>query len=279
MKPESFAALARWIKERVGLVLQPEKLALVENRLAPVARAHGLADLNALVAALGAGNGGEIGAATIDALTTCDTSFFRDLHPFQQLCSDVLPKLMGARQAQKRVRIWSAGCASGQEAYSLAIMFSEAGERLKDWKIDIVATDINRGALARARTGLYGRFEVQHGLPVRSLLHHFTQEGDRWRISDDIRRRVDFRGFNLLDDPSPLGRFDVVFCRNVLTGFDLFARGAALGRIAQVLNPDGALYLGLAETVLGVTDRFVPLGGARAVYGLAAPSPAIARAS
>ena len=278
MKPEAFAALARWLKERTGFVLQPDKLYLVEARLAPVVRAHGLGDLDKLAAAVEKDRG-NLAASVVDALMIGDTSFFRDLRPFEQLCTEILPRLCATRGEHKRLRIWSAGCSTGQEPYSLAMMIDEIGEKLADWKIDIIGTDINRAALERARTGVYGRFEVQRGLPVRALLQHFTQEASGWRISERIRRRVEFRAWNLLDDPTPLGPFDVIFCRNVLLFFDLFMRGAVLGRLAKSLAPDGALYLGVAETVLGVTDRFVPISGQRAAYGLAAAPEPVARAS
>src|SRR5262245_56155905 len=279
MKPEAFAALARWLKERTGFVLQPDKLYLVEARLAPVVRQHGMGDLDKLAAAI-QNDKGALAAAVVDALTIGDTSFFRDLRPFEQLCTELLPRICAARGEQKRLRFWSAGCSTGQEAYSLAMMIDEIGDKLKDWKIEIVGTDINRTALEKARGGVYGRFEVQRGLPVRALLQHFTQEGSGWRISEKIRRRVEFRAWNLLDDPAPLGQFDVIFCRNVLLFFDLFMRGAVLGRLAKSLAPDGALYLGVAETVLGVTDRFAPIAGQRAAYGLAAAAAEpVARAS
>ena len=276
MKAESFAAVARWFRERSGVALGADKLYLVENRLAPVARRHGLADLDALADAVRRGDAALAGPVT-DALLAGDTAFFRDLRPFEQFRDEILPKLLAARASTRRLRVWSAGCATGQEAYSLAILLDELGERLAGWTVDLVATDLSEAALERARVGIYSAFEVQRGMPIRTLLRHFAPHGERWQIADALRRRVVFNSFNLLDDPSPLGTFDAVFCRNVLLSFDVPTRGVVLDRIARALAPDGALFLGLAETVLGASDRFAPLPGQRGAYGHA-PVP-VARAS
>jgi chemotaxis protein methyltransferase CheR len=174
------------------------------------------------------------------------------------------------------LRIWSAAASSGQEAYSLAMIVAEAAPSLSGRQVEILGTDISREQLARAREGLYSQFEVQRGLPVQSLVRHFRKEGTSWRISDALREMVSFREWNLLEDIRPLGKFDVVYCRNVLIYFDGPTKTRVLDAIAAQLAPDGLLYLGGAETVIGLTDRFVVSPGDWGVYELAKHSSASA---
>ena len=188
------------------------------------------------------------------------------MKPFDQLRDVLLPKLMAERAATRRIRIWSAACSSGQEPYSIAMLLKELGPKVAGWKFEIMATDLSAEIVNKAKAGLYSQFEVQRGLPITHLVKYFVQEADRWRISDDLRRMVTFREFNLMDHPRSLGKFDVVFCRNVLIYFDPPTKAAVLANIADQLEPDGALYLGGAETVLGVTDRFEPAPQHRGVY-------------
>jgi chemotaxis protein methyltransferase CheR len=204
-----------------------------------------------------------------EAMTTNESFFFRDTKPFEQFRTLVLPSLMANRGAGRSIRIWSAACSSGQEPYSLAMILSEEGAKLNGWRIEIVATDLSSEILTRAQEGLYTQFEVQRGLPIALLVKYFTQEGDKWRISEKLRRMVTYRPFNLLADPAVLGRFDVVFCRNVLIYFDAATKSRVLDRLAAQLAADGYLFLGGAETVLGVSERFQLLPGQRGVYGLA----------
>ncbi len=283
MKPEDFAYFCKLILDRSGLVLGPDKSYLIESRLTPVARRHNLGGLDALAMALRQNKDAKLLRDFTDALMTNESFFFRDTKPFDQFREVVLPRLLTTRATSKRVRIWSAACSTGQEAYSLAMILKEQGAKLAGWTFEIVGTDISHEVLAKAQAGVYTQFEVQRGLPIQFLVKYFKQDGDKWQLAQEIRNMVQFREFNLLGELTGLGTFDVVFCRNVLIYFDQKTKGAILERIAKGLAPDGFLYLGGAETVLGVTEKFEPLSGHRGIYALtnsqsAAQPPAFARA-
>lgn len=268
MKAADFEFLARLLKEQSGLVVTPEKGYLLENRLQPVARKWGVETLDALVAAMRARADQKMVKDVVDAMTTNESLFFRDMKPFDNLRDILLPELMKTRAGSKRIRIWSAACSSGQEPYSIAMLLTELGAKVAGWRFEIVATDLSSEIVNRAKAGTYSQFEVQRGLPITMLVKYFAQDGDKWRISDKIRTMVQYREFNLLDHPRALGQFDVVFCRNVLIYFDQPTKAKVLAGIADQIAPDGGLYLGGAETVLGVTDRFEPIPGQRGVYRL-----------
>lgn len=268
MRTEDFTFLSRAIYERSGLVLTPDKAYLFESRLMPLARRHGMKTLDELIAMIrGRSDAGLLRAVT-EAMTTNETLFFRDGKPFEQFRRLILPDLLKKR-AGRPIRIWSAACSSGQEPYSLAMVLREEHSQLGLASIEIVATDISLEMIERARAGTYTQFEVQRGLPIAMLMKHFRQVGDRWQLSSDVMSMVQFREFNLLGDPRSLGQFDVVLCRNVLIYFDPPTKRQVLERIASVMAPDGVLYLGGAETVLGVTDRFEPDPSERGLHRLA----------
>ncbi len=275
MKPEDFSFFCKLILDRTGLVLGNDKTYLIESRLTPVARKYNVAGLEGLATALRQGRDQNLLRDFTDALMTNESFFFRDGKPFEQFRQVVLPRLLASRAQQKFCRIWSAACSTGQEAYSLAMILKEEAAKLAGWRFEIVGTDISQEALTRARDGIYTQFEVQRGLPIQLLVKYFKQEGDKWQISPEIRAMVQYRDFNLLGELGSLGRFDVVFCRNVLIYFDQAAKTAILERISRILPADGLLYLGGAETVLGVTDRFEPLAGHRGIYAVTS-APAVA---
>ncbi|MGD0142913.1 MAG: protein-glutamate O-methyltransferase CheR [Rhizomicrobium sp.] len=262
MTPAAFADLADMLRRRSGLVLTPDKLPLAKSRLAPVAHLFGFKGVAALLAEFPHPRE-EIAQAVTEAMTTNETSFFRDREPFAHFRDVVLPALIGARASTRRVRIWCAAVATGQEAYSLAMLLDEANLASLDWKVDLIATDLSAGAVARAKDGVYSHFEVQRGLPIQSLLKHFTQEGSQWRVSDRLRRMVSFRPFNLLDNFGWLGEVDVVFCRNVLLYFDGQSKAAVFSKLADVLAPDGTLVLGATESS---AESFVPADAPRGVF-------------
>lgn len=266
MNASDFQMMATMLKEQSGLVITPEKAYLVENRLQPVARKWGFGNLDQLVGALRTRPDGKLRKDVVDAMTTNESLFFRDIKPFDLMRDVVLPPLLTARASSKRIRIWSAACSSGQEPYSLAMMFSEMQAKLAGWRIEILATDLCSEMVAKARAGSYSQFEVQRGLPITMLVKYFKQDGDRWQLADSIRNQVTFREFNLLEHPRALGQFDVVFCRNVLIYFDQPTKTKVLAGIADQLTPDGTLFLGGAETVLGITDRFEPVPAQRGIY-------------
>jgi chemotaxis protein methyltransferase CheR len=275
MNTADFEFLAAILKQRSGLVLAPEKAYLLESRLMPVARKFGFAGLPDLVASVRKERPEELLRDITEAMTTNESLFFRDMKPFDQFRNLVIPKLVEARHSTRKIRIWSAAASSGQEPYSIAIILTEMQNMLSGWDLEIVATDISVEMLNRARSGLYTQFEVQRGLPISTLVKYFKQVGEKWRLDAGVRSMVKFKEFNLLDDPLSLGKFDVVYCRNVLIYFDQQTKSEVLARISKTMSKDGVLYLGGAETVLGITDKFVPITGHRGMYGVAGGEPAL----
>ncbi len=268
LNPSAFAVLAELLKAKSGLVIGQDKIYLLETRLGPLLKKAGLADLNALADRLKRSPADPLVRDVVEAMTTNESFFFRDDKPFLHFKTQALPRLIAARSATAPLRIWSAASSSGQEAYSLAMILAESKALLGGRQVEIIGTDIARDQLARAQQGLYTQFEVQRGLPVQMLVRNFKKEDANWRISEAIRAMVRFREFNLLNDLKPLGPFDIVFCRNVLIYFDQPTKARVLDAIASQMAPDGALYLGGAETVLGITGRFAPMPGERGVYGV-----------
>ncbi|HXP76740.1 MAG TPA: protein-glutamate O-methyltransferase [Stellaceae bacterium] len=273
MTGDEFDFLCKMLRDRSGLVLTRDKAYLLESRLLPVARKCGLKSVDELVAAVRARPSGDLARDVIEAMTTNESFFFRDIKPFDQFKSFVLPALMKSRAARRQIRIWSAACSSGQEPYTLAMLLAEEQAKLAGWTIDILATDLSTEILDKAQAGLYSQFEVQRGLSIQYLVKYFKQQGDRWQIDPGIRNRVRYRIFNLLDEPASLGGFDVIFCRNVLIYFDQPTKTTVLERLSRVLAPDGFLYLGGAETVLGISDKFQASTDNRGIYR-PAPQPA-----
>jgi chemotaxis protein methyltransferase CheR len=279
MTPEDFGFLRRLLKERSGLVLAAEKQYLAESRLLPLARRNGMATLAELVGRLKGTPGGKLAAEVVDAMTTNETFFFRDKIPFEHFRDAILPALMASRARDKRIRIWCSAASTGQEPYSLAMMLREMGASLDGYKFHIVATDLCGEVIEKAKAGIYSQFEVQRGLPIQLLVKYFTQVNERWQISPELRAMVQFRTLNLLNDFSPLGAFDLVFCRNVLIYFDQPTKTGVLERLARQMPEDGYLVLGAAETVVGLTDLFKPHADRRGLYLPNAPVRASAPAS
>ena len=276
MTPQSFEVFATVLHASSGLAIGPDKAYLLETRLAPLLRREGMPGLDALAARLRSAAQTPLAREVVEAMTTNESFFFRDDKPFTHLRTQALPRLHAARPAGARLRLWSAAASTGQEAYSLAMVVAEGRLALGSRDVEILGTDIAREPLARAREGSYTQFEIQRGLPMQMLVKYFRKEGTQWRLAEAIRAMVGFREWNLLGDLRPLGQFDVVFCRNVLIYFDQATKTQVLAGIARQLAPDGLLYLGGAETVLGITDRFVPSKSDYGVYELA-PSRSMAR--
>jgi chemotaxis protein methyltransferase CheR len=266
--PLAFETLAALLKNKSGLVIGMDKLYLLETRLANLVKREKLTDLNGLAERLRRPGGDTLGREVVEAMTTNESFFFRDDKPFQHFRTQALARLVAARPPGAQLRVWSAASSSGQEAYSLAMIVAESTGVLAGRKVEIVGTDIARDQLARAKEGVYSQFEVQRGLPVQMLMRYFKKDDANWRIADSIRAMAQFREFNLLSDLRSLGKFDVVFCRNVLIYFDQATKARVLDSIAGVMPPDGLLYLGGAETVLGITSRFAPMPNERGVYGV-----------
>lgn len=275
MRPEEFDLIAKLLKDRSGLVITPDKAYLLESRLTPVARKRGLKGLDELLASIRTASEDLLREVT-EAMTTNESFFFRDIKPFEQFKDMVLPQMLASRGARKTLRIWSAACSSGQEAYSLAMILKEEGARLAGWKIEIIGTDISNEMLEKAKAGLYSQFEVQRGLPIQLLVKYFKKNTEMWQIDPAIRAMVQFREYNLLHDLKPLGQFDVVFCRNVLIYFDQPTKTRVLDNMSKVMPEDGLLFLGGAETVLGISDKYKPAQNQRGIYGRIPPTPALA---
>ncbi|MBO9507758.1 protein-glutamate O-methyltransferase CheR [Thalassospira sp. A3_1] len=270
MRPEDFDFVSRLIKSKSGLVLSQDKTYLLESRLMPIARKRGLKDLTELIAALRGGDRVLV-EEVVDAMTTNESFFFRDTKPFDQFRHVVLPHMIKERASKRHLRIWCAAASSGQEPYSLAMILDEFKTQLSGWRVEIIGTDISREILTKARAGLYSQFEVQRGLPIQLLVKYFQKKEDQWQISQEIRSKVQYKEFNLLDDFRPLGQFDIVYCRNVLIYFDQPTKTDVLARISALMPDDGFLFLGGAETVLGISDKFKPLARQRGIYQLNRP--------
>jgi chemotaxis protein methyltransferase CheR len=266
MTPYDYEYLRKLLKSRSGLILSAEKHYLVESRLLPVARKAGLFNLTGLVARLKGPDAEPLIVEVVEAMTTNESLFFRDKTPFDHFRETIMPALLAARAASKRIRIWCAAASTGQEPYTLAICLKEMGRDLAGWRIEIAATDLSHEVLEKAKSGIYSQFEVQRGLPVLMLIKYFSQVGEMWQIAPEIRGMVQFKPLNLLHDFAHLGTFDVVFCRNVLIYFDQETKVGVLDRVAGVMEPDGFLALGAAETVVGLTDKFKPLVDRRGLY-------------
>ena len=266
MNAEDFNLLKGILKERSGLALSEDKHYLLESRLMPVARKLGMAGLDDLIRAIRRDRKETLLRDVTEAMTTNESYFFRDNLPFDQFRDLTLPTMLEARSSGRRIRIWSAACSTGQEPYSLAMILKEMAVKLAGWRVEIVATDISNETLEKSRVGLYSQFEVQRGLPIQYLMKNFQQVDEMWQIDPSIRAMVQFKQFNLLDNFSILGNFDIIFCRNVLIYFENETKRQVLDKMAERMPSDGVLYLGGAETVIGVTQTFAPVQGQRGVY-------------
>jgi chemotaxis protein methyltransferase CheR len=278
MNSSDFEFISGLIKNGSGLVLTPDKGYLLESRLGPVAHKYNHADLDALIAALRLTPRGQMLTDVVEAMTTNESFFFRDGKPFDMFRTKFLPEILARNEVSRTLRIWCAAASTGQEPYSLAMLLQEEAKKLEGWTCQILATDISNEALERARSGIYTHFEVQRGLAIQRLIKFFEKQGELWQIKPEIRNMVQYRQFNLLQDPRSLGRFDVVFCRNVLIYFDQPTKTRVLNAISTVLDKDGILLLGGAETVFGISDVFRPVADHFGVYTLASDDSAIKRA-
>ncbi len=261
-----FDILSGVIYKRAGIVLSKEKEYLLESRLMPLVRSRGFGDLGELAGQVRNGADEALLREVTEAMTTNETLFFRDIKPFDQFRDVIVPYLLANRSPNHPIRIWSAAASTGQEAYSLAMVIKELGGELAKRRIEILGTDLSREALDKARVGIYSQFEIQRGLPIQMLMKYFKQTNEIWQIDSALRAMVNFRELNLLEDFSALGKFDIVYCRNVLIYFDKQTKADILNRISAVLRPDGFLSLGGAETIIGVTDAFRRVPDHRGLY-------------
>jgi len=274
---EDFDYLAIVLKDASGIALSEDKQYLVEARLLPVIRKRGIANLHDLAQIIRTQVGdhadshiqtGSLLADVVEAMTTNETSFFRDTKPFDQFRQLILPEVI-KQNPSGPLRFWSAASSSGQEAYTLAMCMQEEHAKWEGRELDIVGTDICHRVLQKARDGEYSQFEVQRGMPVTMLVKYFDQEKDNWFVKDPIREMVRFEYLNLMEEFNQLGRFDVVFCRNVLIYFDEQTKRDILKRMEESMKPGGFLFLGSSESVYDLSKKFKPVEGATAVFQLA----------
>jgi chemotaxis protein methyltransferase CheR len=256
MTSQDFQLICKLLLERSAIVLEPGKEYLVETRLAPIVRTMELGSITSLVARLQAPDSYGLVTQIVEALVTTETSFFRDVHPFEALKKTVIPELIRRRAGARALAIWCAASSTGQEPYSLAMLLREHFPELRDWNVSLLATDLSREVLARAREGKYNQIEVNRGLPAPLLVKYFQQHGTHWQLKEEIRKLVDFRELNLAQPWPFLPRMDLVLNRNVMIYFDVAMKKSILSRIARLLRPDGYLLLGGAETTLNLSDSY-----------------------
>jgi chemotaxis protein methyltransferase CheR len=254
---DDFSYVRELVRRESAIVLDESKAYLIEARLTPVARDAGVENIAGLVHELKRGApADELRALVIEAMTTNETSFFRDVHPFEALGAEVLPALADARATSRSLRIWSAASSTGQEAYTIAIVVRQRVPQLAGWKVRITGTDLSAAVLSQAREGRYAQLEVNRGLPATVLTKYFEREGVAWRVKPELRELVEFTQMNLITTWPPMGRFDVIFLRNVLIYFDVETKKAILDRVKTVLAPDGYLFLGASEMMTGLSDGY-----------------------
>ncbi len=253
LSPADFDLIRGLVRRQSAIVLEQDKHYLIETRLQMLAKTDGFPSVDHLMAEVRAG---KRHARVVEAMTTNETSFFRDLLPFEAFRKLVLPELMNNRAGQRRLQIWCAACSTGQEPYSLAMLLREHGPSLKDWKLQLLASDLSTNVLERAKQGIFNQLEVNRGLPAPLLLKYFRKDGAQWLLKDEIRQLVQFQQLNLIGPWPVLPEMDVVFLRNVLIYFDVDVKRQILARVRRLLRPDGFLFLGGAETTLNLDDAF-----------------------
>lgn len=258
ISPADFDYVASFVRERAAIVLERGKEYLVESRLKPLAQSTGHASIGELVRTLRSGSS-QLEYAVVEAMTTNETSWFRDHHPFEVLRTEVLPQLIARRATERTLRIWSAACSSGQEPYTIAMTLRDHFPELRSWKVEILATDLSAEMIAKAKEGRYAQIEANRGLPAALLVRHFERVGMAWQLKPEIRSMVEFRTLNLIGAWPPMPQWDVVFIRNVLIYFDPPTKRTVMERVARQLRPDGFVFLGAAEAASSMHEAYVRL--------------------
>ncbi len=265
----SMRYLADLLQQKTGQFLSESRMWRIEAALGPVLRVHGLASLDALTHALQTDMRGHLATEAVDALLNNETSFFRDAHIFHMLASDLIPAAMkhaAAKGRKKTLRIWCAGCSSGQEAWSIAMLFRNGCPQWADWTLELLATDVSHAAIQKAQSGIVTQMEAQRGLPVSDMVRWMEPDGDEWRISPELRNMIDFRVDNLCEPKAPKGEYDIILCRNVLLYFDAERKQELFSIFARHSAPGGWLLLGAGETTIGLTTQFAASQKFRGVY-------------
>ncbi|MGY6499433.1 MAG: CheR family methyltransferase [Acidimicrobiales bacterium] len=258
-----FGYVRELIHTSAAIVLEPGKEYLIESRIGPIARSEGLT-ITQLIARLRVQPYGPLHHQIVQAMTTNETSWFRDVHPYDALRTTVIPQLIERRRAEQSLTIWSAACSTGQEPYSIAMVLLDDFPELANWRITILASDLAEDAVGRGREGSYSQLEVNRGLPARQLVTHFSREGTHWRVNSRLRSMVRFGVVNLIGPWPDIPTADIVLLRNVMIYFDLDTKRQLLERVRATLRPDGYLFLGNAETTLNIDDRYIRIEPSRA---------------
>ncbi len=256
LNPEDLDYIRDMVRTRSAIVLEPEKAYLVQSRLDPVAKSDGLASIAELVEKLKKAPYGALHKKVVEAMTTNETSFFRDLTPFQVLREQIFPEIISRNGLTKRLNMWCGASSSGQEPYSVMFTIWEHFPELRNWQIQFFATDLSEEMLEKCRVAKYSQLEVNRGLPATSLTKFFTKKGMGWQVQEDIRSRIDFRPMNLVGPWLSFPTMDIVFLRNVMIYFDVETKKKILGNIRKFLDPQGYLFLGGSETTINLDDQY-----------------------
>ena len=254
--PADFEMVRKLVRERAGIVLEPRQEYLVDSRLKTLARRRGIERLDLLFEQLRLGGDAKLVAEAVEALTTNETSFFRDLEPFEALKGSVLPELLRARAERRTLRIWSAAASSGQEAYSLLMMLRDSFPQVSDWRLELLGTDLSSAMVRRAQAATYTSFEARRGMGDARTSRWLEPVGEDFRVREELRRLAEFREMNLVAPFPPMPTFDLVLLRNVLIYFDVETKRQILKKIRAVLPADGVLLIGATESLLGVDESW-----------------------
>lgn len=253
---KDFEYIRDFLVKRSAIVLDCEKVYLVESRLQPLARKEGLESVGELVSKMKSMPINGLHQRVVEAMTTHETSFFRDINPFNAMQKSVLPALIDARKATRELRIWCMACSTGQEPYSLAMLIREYFPQLENWKVTILATDLSAQVLQKAQAGQFSQHEINRGLPAPYILKYFQRQGMNWQIKDELKKMISFQQMNLIEPWLAVPKMDVIFLRNVLIYFDVPTKKEILSKVRRVLNQDSYLFLGGSENAIGLDDAF-----------------------
>ena len=258
MNNNDFEFIRKFIKDQAAIILEPGKEYLVESRLTPIAKESGFPSLDGLINEIRLRPTDDLKLKIIDSMTINETLFFRDIHPFEVLKNTILPELI-SKKSDRKLNIWCAAASSGQEPYTIAMILKEHSEKLKNWNINFIASDISMKMLAKAKDGVYNQLEVNRGLPTSYLIKYFEKKGADWQIKKEIRDTVNFQKINLMN-PWSISGMDLVFMRNVLIYFNVETKKEIFKRIENTLHADGYFFLGGSETTIGINNEFERIG-------------------
>ena len=256
MNVPDFDYVRHYVHKHAAIVIEPGKEYLVESRLLTLARKENIPSIEVLMESLRKDPKSHLHRRVLDAMTTNETSFFRDAHPFEALKKFILPELLEKHKVDKLVNFWCGAASTGQESFSVLMTIANHFPELLNWRMSFTATDLSKDVLAQAKLGRFSQFEVNRGLPAAMLIKHFKRHGDYWEFDENLRKRVDFREMNLVEQWLPMPPMDIVFLRNVLIYFDIATKKAILGKIHDLLRPGGYLFLGGAESTINLDERF-----------------------